>query len=702
MNTESIGKRFEQQALIQKAQIAFKEGGCAYSYLDICDGASTIIERLQTHFKGETLGKKVLVLPTSRAACLKAVFAAFETGIELLIADNSCTATEIAFIIDSENPLVMLGEDSKEAHPMSDAPPYITIHDKGGYNSEGQKGKWKNAVDHESLSFTFFQQQNRTVEKHRIIQKELFEAFQLLDSMVSLDRYHKYFVFETLPLPQFVIEALWVLMQGGQFIQVLATADPYRELKKLVPSERAFPMQFSLFYFGSYPRTIATNDKYKMVLDSVRHGDENGYSAVWTPERHFNEFGGLFPNPSVLSAALATITDRIQLRCGSIVSPLHHSVRIAEDWSVIDNLSHGRASVSFASGWQSNDFIFNPEAYPNRHELMHKQIKEVQQLWKGESINFKDGLDADIPIRIFPKPVQKELPIWVTVSGKTESFIDAGKMGANILTHLLWQDTDQLIEKIQAYRTSLNDNGYDPDSRTVSVMVHTFVGKEDATIKKKVREPLKAYIRSSVHLIESMVKQNNPEKHKEAIGRYGTIDGEIPEDLLEELLEIAFERFYEFAGLLGDADRCAAMIKKLRRYGVDELACLIDFGLEPDEVMNGLDHLSALKNTYDQDIIERYRHLHIRCGKAVFEELAKKGLFKESLPWLRTLIVHNSEVDPQYFHSNMEKKVVELNYRTSFDIEAPLVVQKSSFKDAKNALYASMLQEGKSVMSDEF
>ncbi len=702
MNKESIVKRFEQQALIQKTLTAFKEGECSYSYSDLYNGTNDIVVFLQTHFKGDTRDKKVLLLPTSRVSCLKAVCAAFKTGVELLIADHTCGESEIAFLINSENPLVLLGDGVKEAHPMFDAPPYISIGNKEATNFEHSNEQWQYPVQNASFFLTFFQQKNGGVEKHRITEKELLEGFKLFDSLVSLDKYHKYLVLQTLELSQFVMEALWVLVQGGQFVQVLSTNDPYNDIKRLIPTAGAFPMQFSLFYFGSYPRTITTNDKYKMVLDSVRHGDKNGYSAVWTPERHFNEFGGLFPNPSVLSAALATITEQIQLRCGSIVSPLHHSVRIAEDWSVIDNLSHGRASVSFASGWQSNDFIFNPKAYPNRHEMMHKQIREVKRLWKGESIHFKDGLEADIPIQIFPRPVQKELPIWVTVSGKTESFVDAGKMGANILTHLLWQDTDQLIEKIQAYRKSLSDHGYDPDARTVSVMVHTYVGKEDATTKEIVREPLKTYIRSSVHLIESMVKQNNPEKHKEAIGRYGTINGEIPEDLLEELLEIAYERFYEFAGLLGDADRCRTMIKKLRAYGVDELACLIDFGLEPEDVMGGLDHLTALKKTYDQDAIERYRHLHVRCGKNVFENLAEKGLFKENLPWLRSLVIHNSALNPQYFHSAMERKVVELHYRTSFDTETPLVVEKTSFKDAKNALYASMLEEGKSVMSDEF
>ena len=42
-----------------------------------------------------------------------------------------------------------------------------------------------------------------------------------------------------------------------------------------------------------------------LVDDAVRYADANGYNAVWTPERHFQTFGGLYPNPSVLGAALS-------------------------------------------------------------------------------------------------------------------------------------------------------------------------------------------------------------------------------------------------------------------------------------------------------------------------------------------------------------------------------------------------------------
>src|SRR5690606_23303152 len=107
-------------------------------------------------------------------------------------------------------------------------------------------------------------------------------------------------------------------------------------------------IDFSLFYFASDEGGQGA-DKYRVLIEGAKYADENGFAAVWTPERHFHAFGGLFPNPSVASAALSTITKNVKLRAGSCVSPLHHPARIAEEWALVDNLSDGRVGISFAA-----------------------------------------------------------------------------------------------------------------------------------------------------------------------------------------------------------------------------------------------------------------------------------------------------------------------------------------------------------------
>ncbi len=180
-------------------------------------------------------------------------------------------------------------------------------------------------------------------------------------------------------------------------------------------------MDFSLFYFASAD-VGESADKYQLLIEGAKFADTHGFAAVWTPERHFYAFGGLYPNPSVTSAAVATVTERIQIRAGSVVLPLHDPLRVAEEWAVVDNLSHGRVGISFASGWQPNDFVFAPENYVNRKEVMRHGIETVRRLWRGERIRRRDGNGSEIEIGILPRPIQRELPIWVTLLAVRKHF----------------------------------------------------------------------------------------------------------------------------------------------------------------------------------------------------------------------------------------------------------------------------------------
>src|SRR5262245_45118135 len=109
-------------------------------------------------------------------------------------------------------------------------------------------------------------------------------------------------------------------------------------------------MDFGLMFFAS-ASGAERSGKYDLLLEAARFADRHDFCAVWTPERHFHEFGGLFPSPAVVSAALAMITRNVQIRAGSLISPLHQAIRIAEEWSIVDNLSNGRIAISFGSGW---------------------------------------------------------------------------------------------------------------------------------------------------------------------------------------------------------------------------------------------------------------------------------------------------------------------------------------------------------------
>ena len=366
------------------------------------------------------------------------------------------------------------------------------------------------------------------------------------------------------------------------------------------PNVATPPLSFSLYYFASDEGGPAAASQRRLLFDSARFADRHGFEAVWTPERHFHAFGGLSPNPSVMAAAFAAITERVRIRSGSVVVPLHHPARIVEEWSLVDVLSAGRVDLGVASGWFPNDFVLAPPgAYDERGELVFSRAAELQRLWRGETFDSVNPLGDSVSLRTMPRPIQRELPIWITAAGNPLTFERAGAAGYHVLTHLLGQTLDQLEHKIAAYRRAWRAAGHVGRGQ-VTLMLHTFVGDDEACVRRIVKEPMLRYLGSSANLVGSYT-QSVPFFQQ----RCPVSTGELTADDVRDALEFSFERYYATSSLLGTLDKCLETTDRLRAIGVDEVACLIDFGVDADTVLAALpllDELRELANVKDDEL----------------------------------------------------------------------------------------------------
>ena len=69
----------------------------------------------------------------------------------------------------------------------------------------------------------------------------------------------------------------------------------------------------------------------------------------------------------------------------------------------------------------------------------------------------------------------------------------------------------------------------------------------------------------------------------------------MDDDLIAELLEMTFDRYYLNASLIGDYNKCNKTIKKFYDIGVDEICCLIDFGVDTSLVKENLYKIAKLE-----------------------------------------------------------------------------------------------------------
>ncbi|MEU7136258.1 MupA/Atu3671 family FMN-dependent luciferase-like monooxygenase [Streptomyces sp. NPDC046261] len=632
----TIPELFEQQAARTPDATAVVFEGTGLTYAELNARANRLAHRLISQGTGP---EQIVAIALPRSTeLIVSLLAVLKAGAAYLPVDPDYPADRIAYMLADANPTCVITDTQTRPIVGSTTTPVIVLGTDETGDADDNPARTTLRPDHPA--YIIYTSGSTGRPKGVVVPHSgIVNFFAGVDERVGCGPDDTLLAVTSVAFDISVLELLWTLVRGARVVLMQDRA-LVKEGAGALASERAVkPCDVSLFYFAS-AETATAGDKYRLVLEGARFADRHGFEAVWTPERHFHEFGGLYPNPSVMSAALATATERVKIRAGSVVLPLHDPIRVAEEWSLVDNLSGGRVGVAFASGWHADDFAFYPDRYEQRKQYTFEAMQVVQDLWRGGSRKVRAGSGAEIEVKVFPAPVQRELPTWITTTGGGEAFARAGAMGANVLTHLLGQSVEQVAANVRLYRQARADHGHDPDAGVVTLMVHTFIGEDREAVREQVREPFTAYLRSSVGLLMNLAKSLNLPFDPSSI-----TDADR-----DTLLSFAFDRYFESSALFGTVESVQPFLEGLSAAGVDEVACLIDFGLPDDMVLEHLSSLAAARDLHVQrvggeedlslaGVVERYAPTLMQSTPSLMQMIAQDERNLAGLGSLRTLAV---------------------------------------------------------------
>ncbi|MFI0942889.1 MupA/Atu3671 family FMN-dependent luciferase-like monooxygenase [Streptomyces sp. NPDC021020] len=571
------------------------------SYGDLAADSAALAERLRA--AGAGAGRLVAVCVERSPEMVAALLGVLRSGAGYLPLDPSMPPERLAYVMDDAGVSAVVTTRAHRAlfagRPvplvLADAPdePALGGDGPGAGGSSGEPG----------LAYAIYTSGSTGRPKGVLVgHGELANFMAAMDGVLGDREDGVWLALTSVSFDIAALELLWPLRRGWK---VVVQGDG-----ELLPGAEHRPLDVGLMYFAVSSEEGSPADRYRLLLDGARFADTHGFSAVWTPERHFDRFGGLYPNPAVTAAALAMVTERVALRAGSVVLPLQNPLRVAEEWAVVDNLSGGRAGIAFASGWHADDFALaaGPEVYERRKEVMREGIDTVRRLWRGESVTAVNGVGRETELLTYPRPLTDAPAVWLAAAGSPETFRLAGELGAGVLTHLLGQELADVAEKTAVYRAAWREAGH-PGEGHVTLMAHTFVGTDPDEVRERVRGPFREYLRRSFGLIRALAP---------SLG----IEGEPTPDDVEALLDVGFAHYYDGGALIGTVDECVAMAGRITAAGVDELACLIDFGVPTAEVLASLPLLDEVRRRVSADAgadhgiaaqIRRHGVTHVQC-----------------------------------------------------------------------------------------
>ena len=555
--------------------------GQSYTYRELNARAN----QLAAHLRGMGVGPDVMVgVYVERSLdMIVSVYGVMKAGGAYVPLDPSYPRDRIGFMIEDSQVPVVLTQGALAHRVSGGTAKCVSVDTEWGTISAHSIDNVDGGAQPHHLAYVIYTSGSTGKPKGVMVEhRNVVNFFAGMDDDIAHDPPGVWLAVTSLSFDISVLELHWTLCRGFKVV-LHVDREKGAAAESAGGANAGKQIGFGMFFWGN--DEAHGSGKYELMIESAKFADDNGFAFVSTPERHFHAFGGPFPNPSVTGAALAMVTKNVEIRSGSCVLPLHHPVRVAEEWAVVDNLSDGRTGLAVAAGWQPNDFVIRPTGFKNAKARMFEDIDILRRLWRGESVEFQNPLGDGVLTSTLPRPVQPELPIWVTTAGNVETYEMAGRADANVLTHLLGQTVAEVAEKVQAYRNARAEAGLDPAAGKVTLMLHTLVGEDEEEVRNLVRQPMKDYLKSSVGLVKGFAWSFPAFRRPEGVSHTDDVSlDHLTEEELDALIEHAFERYYENSGLFGTPERCIDMVNQVRGAGIDEVACLIDYGVPAADV----------------------------------------------------------------------------------------------------------------------
>lgn len=156
---------------------------------------------------------------------------------------------------------------------------------------------------------------------------------------------------------------------------------------------------------------MGLQEVYKLRLEQLEVLDKAGYYAYHLAEHHTPAVHSLAPSQNVFLAAVSQRTTKIRFGPGVCVLPLHHPIRLIEEFSMLDHLSGGRMEIGVGRGgvfeayfWGlDSDVEANYARYRETLSAVQNGLSHDQLTHHGEFYSFDE-----LPMRL--RPLQTPYP----------------------------------------------------------------------------------------------------------------------------------------------------------------------------------------------------------------------------------------------------------------------------------------------------
>ncbi len=327
-------------------------------------------------------------------------------------------------------------------------------------------------------------------------------------------------------------------------------------------------------HMANLDRRVSDADVYRLELGLAARAEESGFDSIWLPEHHFSDYN-LSSQQLMILSWLAAQTTKVKLGTIVTVLPWHDPVRVAEQFSVLDHLSDGRAILGIGRGLGQKEFVgFRAPMGESRQRFVEYGEAILEGLDSG--IMEYDGVLYKQPrVEIRPRPLAGFKGRTFASAVSPESMEVMARMGVGLLViaQKPWETAEAELQSYRARFLELNGT----EAPKPVLLITTGVSNDPSTVER-LRQ---VYMQRWAHSVVEHYEFDN-------VG-FAQIEGyEYYEALANSITKYGLDRFNGFMADLQAWGTPEEVTERLLSY-VDRtdagaLVCPLVFGGMPDEV----------------------------------------------------------------------------------------------------------------------
>ncbi len=298
----------------------------------------------------------------------------------------------------------------------------------------------------------------------------------------------------------------------------------------------------------------AWDTAYRESLELAAEIDRLGYDSIWTSEHHGEE-DGYCPSPIVAGAALAAAAPHCRIGQAVALAPLYgHPLRMAEDFSVLDNLSGGRVEIGLGQGYRPAEFAMFGWPYGKRTRAFEECLDILGLAWRGERFDYEGHIYKVTGGLLRPPPLRPgRLPLWIGAAAPKARARAVRHRAGLIVAPLI--ELEHLARQVRSYDEEAGRQGAGPLPH--ALMREVLVGESAADAIERHKPFL-----DHVYRVQYAPERTGQTYLDPATGERKPLTGDNPLYLSQDFMQARW--------FLGTPDDIAAkMIEWLPRFKLD-------------------------------------------------------------------------------------------------------------------------------------